>query len=328
MDTSAIFTVPVKIDPAPDFTVKLINNSSEAYIGLVHPIRSTVSPENSSFTYNWHVPEGMSASSLTEPAISILPRYNSNEQMHDITLSVSNGVATVKETLSLRVYSYNPEAYELDLLTVKASGYQDGNSPENLFDNNFNTRWSVEGDEEYVIFELVSESTLSHFEIASYKGDERVAYFDIFASNDSENWELLLEGGKTCGFATYNQTFIVPVTNALKVYKYIKFTGHMNSINAWNSYTEFKAFGQAKTSYDPQEDTVFRVYPNPADQNVYIKSEEGARIRVIDITGSVVHEQISTGEISELNCNLKSAVYLVQITTTSNKTFTQKLLVR
>jgi hypothetical protein len=122
-----------------------------------------------------------------------------------------------------------------------------------------------------------------------------------------------------------------PETKASNSYKYVKLVGHMNSINEWNSYNEFKVFGTEESpnaTNDANIEDIVEVFPNPATENVFVKTGNESTIRVIDITGKVVYEQKSAGDISQLNYNFQSGTYFIQVLNNGEAVCTKKLLVR
>lgn len=118
-------------------------------------------------------------------------------------------------------------------VTVTASE-DDGNDPLNVIDGDLDTRWSAEGDPEWLLFELDEVYTLESIDIAFYKGDERVAYFEIEVSIDGSNWTTVLSSGASSGSSLSLQNF--DTTDALA--KYVRYVGSGNSGNLWNSVTE------------------------------------------------------------------------------------------
>jgi hypothetical protein len=118
-------------------------------------------------------------------------------------------------------------------ITVTASGYQDPNIPENTLDDDLGTRWSAEGDGQWIKFDLGSIKTLTAVRIAFFQGASRVSYFDLETSTDNVNWTAALMGGQSSGATTAREIFDV----ANRTAHYVRITGHGNSNNLWNSYT-------------------------------------------------------------------------------------------
>jgi hypothetical protein len=99
-------------------------------------------------------------------------------------------------------------------------------------------------------------------------------------------------------------TYEMPETKASQSYKFIRLTGHMNSENTWNSYSEFKSYGYPLSPTKSEEISlgdIVEVYPNPATDFVYVKTGDNAKIRVVDLTGAILHEQSNTSDVSKIN---------------------------
>lgn len=113
----------------------------------------------------------------------------------------------------------------------------DGNVPANVLDDDLNTRWSANGDGQWIQFCLGSTPvSVSGVQIAFYNGAARTSTFDVLVGDDGVNWTTAAAGRVSSGSSTALETFsFTPVSG-----KYVRIVGHGNSINAWNSYTEVK----------------------------------------------------------------------------------------
>ncbi|HET8640325.1 MAG TPA: discoidin domain-containing protein, partial [Pseudonocardiaceae bacterium] len=126
---------------------------------------------------------------------------------------------------------------KLPVVAVTASEH-DGNVPANAVDGNLGTRWSAEGDPEWIRFQLGAVSDVSSVKIAWYRGDTRRASFDVETSNDGSSWTGVFSGGSsgtTVAFETYD---VVDSRSA-----YVRIVGHGNDANAWNSISEVELWG-------------------------------------------------------------------------------------
>ncbi|WP_423735764.1 DUF7594 domain-containing protein [Chitinophaga caseinilytica] len=118
---------------------------------------------------------------------------------------------------------------------VTASG-DDGNVAANVLDNDLATRWSFQGDGQWIAFCLGDTLNVTAVQIAFYNGNVRSSNFDIQASNNGSSWSTVAAGLSSSGTSLALETFNIPATQA----KYIRILGHGNSVNLWNSYTEVK----------------------------------------------------------------------------------------
>ena len=67
----------------------------------------------------------------------------------------------------------------LPIVAVVASGYQDPNVPQNTLDNNLATRWSAEGDGQWIRYDLGAVMAVGPVDIAWYHGTEWASPFEI-----------------------------------------------------------------------------------------------------------------------------------------------------
>ncbi len=121
-------------------------------------------------------------------------------------------------------------------IAVETSGH-DGNGPERLFDLDLTTRWSVNGADQWVVFDYGSTHEFNAVRAAFHKGNERQTKFDIQVSKDGKNWITVLDKQLSSGDVIGYERFEFEAVNA----RYVKFVGHGNTKNNWNSVTELAA---------------------------------------------------------------------------------------
>ncbi|WP_413693146.1 polysaccharide lyase family 7 protein [Psychromonas sp. KJ10-2] len=145
-----------------------------------------------------------------------------------------SGCATTDEPVG----PINLSGTSAPLVVVEAtSSTHDGNGPDRLIDGDTSTRWSASGDNSYAVLDYGQVAEFDAVRIAFSKGNERASTFDILVSEDGNTWTTVLEGEKSSGKITSIERF--PFT-AVKA-RYIKYVGHGNTKNMWNSLTEFYA---------------------------------------------------------------------------------------
>ena len=119
---------------------------------------------------------------------------------------------------------------------VLASSNQPGNVPESTVDSDPTTRWSAQGDGQWIQYDLLSTQLVDAVSIAFYAGDQRLSYLDINLSGDSTNWAQVFTG-QSGGTTTNLQRFDCINRWA----RYVRIVGHGNSQGSgWNSYTEVR----------------------------------------------------------------------------------------
>jgi hypothetical protein len=119
-----------------------------------------------------------------------------------------------------------------------AASTNDGNLPGNAVDNNLATRWSANGDGQWIRFDLGTARTIGYVTIAHYQGDTRRATFDLQVSADCTTWTTVWSGqsgGTTTAEVAYD---LAPDVSA----RCVRYLGHGNSTNGWNSLAEVSVF--------------------------------------------------------------------------------------
>lgn len=127
-----------------------------------------------------------------------------------------------------------PETPAPSEVTASASS-DDGNVAENVLDGSLDTRWSANGDGQWLALDLGASQTVGSVELAFFKGDQRSTYFEIETSSNGSSWTPVLTNGSSSGSSTSLESFSVAETEA----RYVRYVGFGNSSNTWNSVTEF-----------------------------------------------------------------------------------------
>ena len=76
--------------------------------------------------------------------------------------------------------------------------------------------WSANGGDQWIILELKESFNIQHIKLAFQPGQKKESYFDIFGSNDKENWEPILTKSKSCAFSGDLQVFDFPPSKTEK----------------------------------------------------------------------------------------------------------------
>jgi hypothetical protein len=122
----------------------------------------------------------------------------------------------------------------------------DGNVPANAVDDNLATRWSANGDGQWLQLDLGATRTVAHAKVAAYSGNTRRTLFDLQVSTDGSAWTTVWSGQSS------------GTTNAEELYefadvpaRYVRVLGHGNSVNGWNSLTEVSLFAPGGATPPP-----------------------------------------------------------------------------
>jgi hypothetical protein len=128
---------------------------------------------------------------------------------------------------------YSPHA----VAAVAASGH-DGNVPQNTLDNNLGTRWSANGDGQWIRYDLGTAKAIGGVDIAWYQaaGQQWESVFDIEVSPDNATWTRVFSGRSIAGYVQYQRYEFSTVSC-----RYVRIVGHGqigSPSSTWNSITE------------------------------------------------------------------------------------------
>jgi GH18 family chitinase len=146
-----------------------------------------------------------------------------------------------------------------------AASSDDGNVPANVLDNDLNTRWSANGDGQWIQFCLSTPTTVTGVQVAFYSGNTRTTTFDVQTSGNGTSWTNAATGLVSSGTSLALETFSFTPRTA----QYVRIVGHGNSVNAWNSLSEVKVTTEAPSI--PVGQTVWLRGFN----NQYVSSKNG-----------------------------------------------------
>ena len=241
----------------------------------------------------------------------------------------------IAQILSPSMVGYNGSNDSSACLPVVASA-DDGNVASNVMDNDYSTRWSANGDGQWIQFCLGSSSAVTGVQIAFYNGNTRTSTFDILTGTDGENWTTAASGLQSSGTTTNLETF----TFSSRTAKYVRIVGHGNSVNTWNSYTEVRIQTASSAAVVSSTETstarqALTAYPNPFTSTntitFYLDKEGDTRLTVHDITGQLVqvlidgHLQAGDHRTTFDPHHLAPGVYLLQLVH-NGKIITRKLV--
>jgi hypothetical protein len=122
--------------------------------------------------------------------------------------------------------------------TAVTASANDGNLPANVVDGSLATRWSASGDGQWIRLDLGATKNISAVKIAFYSGDTRSSTFDLQVSSDGTTFTTV-KSATSSGTSLALETFEFPDQSA----RYVRYLGHGNSANLWNSLTEVEVWG-------------------------------------------------------------------------------------
>ena len=143
-------------------------------------------------------------------------------------------------TANFAVNPPGPTLVQLSVSGVTASS-NDGHIPENTLDGDLDpeSRWSAQGDGEWIEYDLGVTQSIHVVKLAWYKGDVRTSDYDVQISLDGTNWITVAASQTSSGTTLDLEIVDVPNTSG----RYVRIVGHGNSENDWVSLTETEIWG-------------------------------------------------------------------------------------
>jgi hypothetical protein len=166
--------------------------------------------------------------------------------------------AGVAAALMLAASAAQAQYSKMNPVSVRASA-NDGNLPANAVDNNLSTRWSANGDGQWLELDLGSTRTIGYVAVALYNGNVRQSRFDIQVSTSGSSWTTVWSGSSS-GTSNNLQTFDFSDASG----RWVRYLGHGNTVNAWNSVTEIAVYATGSTNPTPRPTARPRPTPTPS----------------------------------------------------------------
>ncbi|MCT8140274.1 right-handed parallel beta-helix repeat-containing protein [Anaerobacillus sp. CMMVII] len=123
-----------------------------------------------------------------------------------------------------------PHRYHVD--SVLASVH-DGNVPENTLDDDLGTRWSAQGEGEWIQYDLGRVEELGYLGVAFHSGNVRKSTIGVELSVDGSEWSKVVSQFESSGESINLELVDFDDQTA----RYVRIIGYGNSSNAWNSLT-------------------------------------------------------------------------------------------
>lgn len=169
----------------------------------------------------------------------------------------------------------------------------DGNLPTNTVDGDMATRWSAEGPEEWIAYDLAEDGPVSEVAIAWFSGDERQTTFEIeVAAADDASWRSVFNGVSS-GESSEPEVYSFDPSTA----RYLRILCHGNTVNQWNSITEVSITGRSVEL--PVEEVVI--------DRVAITTSAVEIGSTVDATVEVARSDGSAAETSEYTLTFESS---------------------
>ncbi|GMX61935.1 hypothetical protein Elgi_17390 [Paenibacillus elgii] len=243
-------------DTDTTFAVTLLDQWSIPDGELVVPVLQNVSIDGKPLTgfdgrtFSYEIPLPLNRTDV--PVLA----YNVDSSLYDVIATVAaevpgitNLIVSSRQNPEIKsMYQFNyklvprngeeERLIELPISAVSASGSQAelGNTEDKAIDRNYNTYWAAQGDQ-WIMLDLGAVKTINSVGIAFLRGNERSFKYDIETSLDGQVWYKAFTG-QNSGESTEIEKTYLRQNDA----RYVRITGHGNSVNPWNSYAEVRMY--------------------------------------------------------------------------------------
>ncbi len=141
---------------------------------------------------------------------------------------------------SLRRLGVTPAASVGEVFPAEAQATEDdGNVASNTLDGDLKTRWSAPSPGQSIEYDFGRVLSFKKVAIAWYRGDKRIATFDLLASIDGVHFDSVLRGRESLGRSNAHELHRL---GAGAVGRYLRIVGRGNTENAWSSITSVRFF--------------------------------------------------------------------------------------
>jgi hypothetical protein len=173
-------------------------------------------------------------------------RYTTDGTSPDESSKLYDGAITVDGTMTITARAFKTDMlpsfttaesytfYQLpDWVNAISASSDDGNVAGNAVDGDLSTRWSANGDGQWVQIDLGTSMFVDSIGLAYYRGDQRSSEFDILAGPDTASLTPVLSGQNSSGTTTALEWYELTTEC-----RFIRIVGHGNSSSGWNSIAE------------------------------------------------------------------------------------------
>jgi hypothetical protein len=228
---------------------------------------------------------------------------------------------------------YKPEFEQVKITRTAAGSYNQYNYPGNAIDDNISTRWSADGDGQWIWLQLASSASINHVELAFLPDQKYKSYFNIYASKDNSTWEPVLVNAYSCDFSGGLQVFNFPGEKSTTEYSYLKVIGNGNSVNKQNNLSEIRIFGYAGENPVSSPYGIVSVYPNPVRDFLNVEfsetTNETRSLQIFDLSGKLcLMKRLDPGaQTLNIPIDLSPGVYFMKVVSGNIAIFNKKLIV-
>lgn len=205
-----------------------------------------------------------------------------------------------------------------NIVAVTASGWEwnTSNTPDKTIDYDFSTRWSQQGQGEWIQYDLGEVKEVYQVDLAYFNGASRRAFLKIQLSATGTDTLDVFEGSSS-GTTTDLEAYPFTPVEA----RYVKVIGYGNSQSQWNSITETRVhFNEIETGVSSVVgESDIRIFPNPSSAEaitIRVNDNSPCQISIVDLSGRMLYTSLHTPidhQILLVGLPLQQGVYLLQV---------------
>ena len=166
-------------------------------------------------------------------------------------------------------------------ISITAIGSQSGNPHTNVNDGSLDTRWSQEGTNQWIRFDLRAKKYVWAVDVAFYNGNSRVFYFKVQTSENGSRWTDATGDITSSGLTNeMERYYITPVMT-----RFVRLLCSGNSTNDWNSPTEIRI------RFDDDETGIRPPFVSPEGEETGASPQEA----IFDLSGKKIVNRESQG---------------------------------
>ena len=299
--------------PTPsNFALKSLKVVDNTHIKVA--FTKKINPTTALEAANYSINNGVSISAVTDgendstSILTISPLSYGSYQLQINNISGSDGSQIENGETKTFVYT--------GIAAVTASGFEPGtsNTADKTLDYDLGTRWSCNGNGQWILYDLGETKLVSSVDIAFFNGNVRKGIFSMYLSTDLTDSVQVFDGsssGKSAALENYDFTD--------QPARYVKIIGFGNTQSSWNSITETRInWTNLASGMHSATQNNLKIYPNPLLGNeLYINIPNNTGINnliISDMCGKTFYRQTLTDTsktVKITNLQLASGAYTV-----------------
>jgi len=299
--------------PTPsNFALKSVKAIDNTHIKVA--FTKKINPATALQAANYYINNGISISAVnagendSTSILTINPLSYGSYQLQINNISGSDGSQIENGETKIFVYT--------GIAAVTASGFEPGtsNTADKTLDYDLGTRWSCNGNGQWILYDLGETKLVSSVDVAFFNGNVRKGIFSIYLSTNLTDSVQVFDGsssGKSAALENYDFTD--------QPARYVKIIGFGNTQSTWNSITETRInWTNLASGINSVTQNNLKIYPNPLLGNelfINMPNNPGRNKLIIsDMCGKTVYTKTLTDTSKTLkitNLKLASRAYTV-----------------